>query len=179
MAEICTGHFLCTNPSVTAPRTCSINCLWCASSLFLKLFLLQHAFHSLSIAWSNTKYLNLPYGFYKFRSTPSCYQVKRDVEGHCDHYHKKAYNSDKPMTIDNTITLSFFRQSIHAPNNGSMLMLIFGLSRCHFDKRLLQCLYCPQKPLNTLHLPCPAVNNISMCTMVFCALIFVVQNQVF
>lgn len=167
MAEICTGHLLCKNPSVTAPWACSINCLLCASALFIKLFLLQHTFNFLSIVWSNTEYLNLRYGFYKFRSTPSSFQVKRDVEGHCDHHHKKAYNWDKLMAVDNTVTLSFFRQSIHAPNNGSMLMLIFGLSRCHFNKRLLQCFYCPQETLNALHLPCPAVNNISMCSMIF------------
>ena len=132
MAEICTGHLLHTNPSVTAPRACLINWLLCSSALFIKLFLLQHTFHFLSIVWSYTEYWNLPCGFYKFRNTPS-YQVKRDEEGQYDHYHKKPYNWDKPMTIDSTITLSFFRQSTHAPNNGSMVMLIFGLSRCHFN----------------------------------------------
>jgi hypothetical protein len=98
MGEFCTGHLLRTNPSVTAPRTCLISCLLCASALFIKLFILQYTFHFLSIAWSNTEYLNLPYGFYKFRSTPFILPgEERRRRPLWPNHHKKAYNWDKPI----------------------------------------------------------------------------------
>lgn len=57
-----------------------------------------------------------------------------------------------PAPRSERATLALLGQARHAPHDGSVLVLVLGLARRHFDQRLLQRVHGAQEPLDALDL---------------------------